>query len=947
MNNTINKLKLYYRKLVRKYPVFAPKSLAVWAFRFAAAGVLLISFLFIYYSFNLPNPNKLLSRQAIESTKILARDGTTVLYEVHGEVNRTLVNLDQISKDLQNATIAIEDKDFYKHRGISITGLIRSVIVDILAGEKKQGGSTITQQFVKNAVLSRDKSYSRKLKEIILSIEIEAKFNKDDILKLYLNEIPYGRNAYGIESASRAYFGKSAKDISLAESAYLAAIPQAPTYYNPFGPNRDALDKRKNAVLLSMRDLGYINNDQYEEAKAQEVNFNKVRASIIAPHFVFYVEDYLAEKFGERTLQEGGLRVYTTLDPKLQIIAEDAVREELAKTTVKYNANNAALVAIDPKTGQILAMVGSKDYFGEPEPSGCVPGKSCTFEPSVNVATAERQPGSSFKPFVYVTAFTKEHGYAPGSMLMDVVTNFGSTGSGSDYIPRNFNGGENGPVSMRKALAGSLNIAAVKTLSLVGVDNATRTAKSLGITTPLANCGLSLVLGGCEVKLVDHTAAYSVLANGGKRNEKTPILKIEDSKGNILEEYEQKEDQVIDPQAVYQLTSIMTDNAARSYVFGASSPLILPGRLVAAKTGTTNSFKDGWTMGFTPSLAAGVWTGNNNGDPLKADAVQIAGPIWNHFMRNALKDTPAEEFPVPPGITKVTIDTLSGKLPTNLSSATVSEVFADYNVPTERDNVHVGVETDSSTGLPATSDTPSEFVYTKIYRILHSERPDNPNWENPVRAWAIANGYEYPPEGSIFTSDPGDNQVPDSERPTVEITDPGDGDTLTSTPYRISVRAESDKGIDRVEISIDGDRVETLTDTPYRASINKKLSPGSHTISARAIDNNGVSNGTVITVTVAGANNSTLNMIEPKDNAVLDSFPISILANSLLAYGSVNFYYQQGNFLNLIGTSAITNYSGRTEYALNWTNKPESGVYKIFARSDTGVTSGKVSVIIP
>lgn len=867
----MNRLKLYYRKLVRKYPFFAGKNLAVWGFRAAAAGILLISFLFIYYSFNLPNPNKLLTRQTIESTKILARDGKTVLYEVHGEVNRTLVNLDQIPQDLRDATIAIEDKDFYSHRGISITGLVRSAIVDILAGEKRQGGSTITQQFVKNAVLSREKAYSRKLKEIILSIEIEAKFSKDDILKLYLNEIPYGRNAYGIEAASRAYFGKSAKELSLAESAYLAAIPQAPTYYNPFGPNREALDRRKNIVLNSMREQGYITDQEFETAKSTEVNFNKIRSSIIAPHFVFYVEDYLAEKYGERTLQEGGLRVHTTLDPKLQEIAETAVREELEKNGAKRNAHNAGLVAIDPKTGQILAMVGSKNFTGDPEPAGCVPGESCQFEPDVNVTTAQRQPGSSFKPFVYVTAFKKEHGYAPGSVLMDVVTNFGSTGSGSDYVPKNFNGNQYGPVSMRKALAGSLNIPAVKTLSLIGVDSAVQTARSLGITSPLKDCGLSLVLGGCEVRLVDHTAAYAVLANGGKRNEKTPILKIEDAKGQTLEEYRQHENQVIDPQAVYQLISIMTDNNARSYIFGSGSPLTLGGRPVAAKTGTTNNFKDGWTMGFTPSLAAGVWTGNNNGDPLKADAVQIAGPIWNRFMRDALKDTPIEQFTEPNGITRVTIDTVSGKLPTEFSPATVSEVFASYNIPKEKDNVHVGVKIDTTTGLPATNLTNPDDITVKVYTVLHSERPDNPNWENPVRAWAIANGYEYPPSESMYSDQPIDeNPNPSGERPTVEFTNPEDGEILEDRPFTISVDAKSENDISRVDISIDGEIVRSLEDAPYSFRYNKKLSPGQHSISARVVDSEGLSNATVIYVTVANSNNEPLDLFDPQFNPIIE-----------------------------------------------------------------------------
>ena len=935
----MNNIKLWYRRLARRHPFFQLKNLAVWGFRALAAGVVLVSFLFIYYSYSLPNPNKLLSRQVPESTKILARDGT-LLYEVHGEVNRTLVNLDQIPKDLQNATVSIEDKDFYKHGGISVTGLIRSVIVDVLSGEKKQGGSTITQQFVKNAVLTREKAFSRKLKEIILSIEIEAKFSKEDILKLYLNEIPYGRNAYGVEAASKAYFGKSAKDLTLAESAYLAALPQAPTYYNPYGPNREALDNRKNIVLGTMKEQGYITEDQYNEAKDVKVEFNKIRTSILAPHFVFYVQDYLAETYGEKTLQEGGLRVYTTLDTKLQTIAESAVKDELGRIGTKYNAHNAALIAIDPKTGQILAMVGGKDYFADSEPAGCVAGSTCTFEGNVNVATAQRQPGSSFKPFVYVTAFKKEHGFAPASMLMDVVTNFG------DYTPHNFNGNQYGPVSMRQALAGSLNIPAVKTLALVGVEDAVQTARDLGITSPLKDCGLSLVLGGCEVKLIDHTAAYSVLANGGKRNEKTPILKIEAADGEILEEFKQDENQVIDPQAVYQLTSIMTDNAARSYIFGGSSPLILPGRLVAAKTGTTNNFKDGWTMGFTPSLAAGVWTGNNNGNPLKADAVQIAGPIWNKFMREALKDTPAEEFKVPPGIQRVEIDTLSGKLPTNLSGPFKTEVFADYNVPTKRDDVHVGVLIDILTGLPATDQTPQEQIITKIYSILRSERPDNPAWENPVRVWAAENGYPYPPDGSIFSDQPSDqpNETPVNERPDVTITSPSDGATISSNTFAVSVIAESDKGVSRVDISVDGESVVSLTQRPYTTTINKKLTDGIHTISARAIDSKGGSNATSILITVA--TKPSLNMTSPEDGDIFSNFPLQLTAEGSSIFESVGFYYQVNNLIKLISLASKDTTGDTSEYNAIWNTKPKAGTYKVFARSNTGVSSPKISLVI-
>ena len=331
-----------------------------WGFRAAAVGLLLMAIVFVYFSFTLPDPNKLLTRSVPESTKILDREGN-LLYEIHGEVKRTLVELDQISPYVKNATVAVEDKDFYKHAGISPRGVLRSVIVDIFSGSLSQGGSTITQQFVKNAVLTREKKLPRKIKEAILSLEIDARFSKEEILKLYLNEIPYGRNAYGIEAASETYFGKHAKDLSLAQSVYLAALPQAPTYYNPYGPNKTALDNRAKRIMGLMKEQEYITQAEYEAAAAEKIEFSEIRTSLLAPHFVLYVQDYLATKYGEKTLQEGGLKVYTTLDPNLQKIAEDAVRVGGEKNATKYGAHNAGLVAIDPKTGQVLAMVGSRD----------------------------------------------------------------------------------------------------------------------------------------------------------------------------------------------------------------------------------------------------------------------------------------------------------------------------------------------------------------------------------------------------------------------------------------------------------------------------------------------------------------------------------------------------------------------------------------------------------
>ncbi len=901
--------------------------IGTWAFRIGAAGILLVAFLFIYYSRQLPDPNRLLGRNVPESTKIYAKD-ESLIYEVHGEIKRTLVNLDQISPDLKNATISAEDRNFYKHSGVSFTGLLRSLIIDIIYREKRQGGSTITQQFVKNAVLTRDKSFIRKLKEIIIAIELEARFSKDDILKLYLNEIPYGRNAYGIEAASLSYFNKHANELTLAQSAYLAALPQAPSYYNPSGPNFDDLQARQKYILNQMESLGYINKEQKESALNEEVKFETIKTAIVAPHFVQYVENYLAEKYGETSLQEGGMKVYTTLDPKLQQIAEKAVTEG-AKKNLSANGHNAALVAIDPKTGQILAMVGSKDYFGESEPAGCVQGKTCLFEPNVNVATSLQQPGSSFKPYAYVTAFGRDFKYSPASMLMDVKTNFG------DYSPNNFNLSQNGPVSMRKALAGSLNIPAVKTIALVGADNVTKTAKELGIEAPFKDCGLSLVLGGCDVKLIDHTSAYGAFANGGKKVDKTAILKVVSQEGQILEEYKEKSQQVLDPQAVYELVSIMSDNNARSYVFGSNSALTLgASRPVAAKTGTTQDFKDGWTVGFTPSLVAGVWAGNNNNTPMKKDAVLTAGPIWNQFMKEALAGTPVEQFNKPDEIKTVTVDSISGLLPTQHTPETKSEVFADYAVPTKYDNVHVPVEIDSLTGLPATDDTPPERKITEIYVVLHSEKPSNAAWEQPVIAWALANGYKYPPGSGI--ENPEGNT---SDK--ISFLAPNTGSLITKLPFNVSLGVDGQ--FKKIDILLDGEIAATFNNGTLQGQINKKLSDGNHTLAAKVTFENGSSatNSIQIKYAIDGG----LILTNPSEGDTI-SFPWQLEAESSSNLGSVSFYYQTGNTIKSIGNAEVVSTAGGYKYIYTWESQPKSGTYKLYAKSSNGTTSNKVTIEI-
>jgi 1A family penicillin-binding protein len=685
-----------------------------------------------HYTSDLPNYDAVVKRDVIESSKIYSRDGT-LLYEFHGEVKRTRVDLSQISPFLRDATVAVEDKDFYIHGPISLTGIARAALVNYKTGIVTQGGSTITQQYVKNALLTSDRSFGRKISEIFLAYKIESHLTKDEILNLYLNEIPYGRNAYGAEAASQTYFAKSAKDLNLAESAYLAALPQAPSFFSPTGPNAELLETRKNTILEIMKQQGYISQEQYDDARNATVAFKDVRTTIIAPHFVAYVQNYLTQKYGKQFLREGGLKVYTTLDLNLQALAEKVVAEGVTKNIKENNAHNAALVAIEPSTGKILAMVGGKDYFGSPEPKGCNPGttgkNSCTFEPHVNAAASERQPGSSFKPFVYVTAFDKEFGYSPLSTIVDSPISFGTAG-GRTYSPRNYDGSYHGTVTMRKALAGSLNVPAVKTLSLVGVNNAVETAHGLGITSPLKDCGLTLVLGGCEVRLVDHVAAYASLANAGQGNYATPFVRIEDKNGTVLEEYHQQNRQVVDPAAAYELISIMTDNDSRAFIFGKNSPLTLPGRTVAAKTGTTNSWKDGWTIGFTPQLAAGVWTGNDNGVLMRqgADGVFTAAPIWHSFMEQALKNEVAMEFPVPSDIVQVNYNKTTNRPAGKNDKNTRVESFAYYALPKELKQL--AVPAGAKVKLkPDTGETPKTTTKQGV-QVSAGLEPENRKKEN-------------------------------------------------------------------------------------------------------------------------------------------------------------------------------------------------------------------------
>ncbi|MDD5083670.1 MAG: PBP1A family penicillin-binding protein [Candidatus Moranbacteria bacterium] len=573
----------------------------------------------------------------LEQTSILYdRTGTHVLYQLHGEENRKVMPHDQISDAMRKATIAAEDSNFYAHHGVDFTSIVRALIADIEAGKIEQGGSTITQQLARNAFFGRERTVKRKILETVMAIKIENTFSKDEILDMYLNRVPYGANAYGVGTAAEVYFGKEAKDLTLDEAALLASLTKAPSLYSPYVAKRSHTINARDRILARMYALGLITDVQFKQSITIDTGAKIVPLThaIVAPHFVFYVIEQLEKEYGRLALETGGWKIYTTLDWEMQKQAEWAVREG-AKKNMSRDATNAALTAVDPRTGEILAMVGSKDFY------------DASIDGEVNVTTRLRQPGSSFKPIAYATAFSK--GFQPETILTDKRINFGPDGSGKDYIPDNYDGRFHGVLSMRQTLSQSLNIPAVQTLYLAGVQQTIDMAHKLGITTlnETNRYGLALVLGGGEVKLLDMTAAFGVFAREGMRAPVHGVVNIIDQGGkHIDDDAAEKPVSVLDPEVARKINSILSDNAARAPIFGSHSPLILPDRPVAAKTGTTQDFRDAWTIGYTPSLAVGVWAGNNDNHAMAAgsDGVFVAAPIWNDFMKIALKDKPVENF---------------------------------------------------------------------------------------------------------------------------------------------------------------------------------------------------------------------------------------------------------------------------------------------------------------
>lgn len=768
-----------YRSRRRRYgsaKIFLISNLSKYAFFGLIGFIFLIFFLFFWYGRDLPTPGKLSASNLSQSTKILDRNGV-VLYDVYQTQNRTYVRLDEIPKTLQEATIAIEDKNFYQNNGFSIMGYLR-VIKDMILLRGITGGSTLTQQLVKNTLLSPERTIPRKIKEFILSIQIDKKYNKNQILELYLNVAPYGGTAVGVETASEKYFGKKAKDLNLVESVILAGLPQRPSYYSPYGPYPKAYIGRSKEVLRRMREDDYITKKQEEESliSLDKIEFLSTNDSTIkAPHFSFYVKDWLIKEFGENLVEQGGLKVTTTLDYKLQEKAEKAVKEEVEASRY-LNVENGAAVVLDPKNGEILAMVGSRDFFAT---ESALPSKKkkTSFEGQYNVITqALRQPGSSIKPVTYAAALDK--GYTAATVLMDTKTVFPNQGE-KDYAPVNYDGKYHGPVQMRFALGSSLNIPAVKILAMVGINNMLTTANNLGLTTlaptseNIKRFGLSITLGGGEVKPLDLAVAYSAFANGGSKVEPISILKVTDSSGKVL--YENKNSskkRVLRPEIAFIISHMLLDNNARLLTFGENSYLNIQGKTVAVKTGTTDDKRDNWTIGWTPSVLVAAWVGNNDNSPMGSIASGVTGaaPIWRRIILEALKGKPNEDFEKPDNVIALTIDSLGGGSPVD-GQQTRSEYFIKGTEPQGQSVIYkqLKVSKEDKNKLASKSEIEKgEYEVRKFIVFLENDliSIDGKNrWQEGIDAWINENHKDdslYRPPTETSTRTISDNPTPTS-----------------------------------------------------------------------------------------------------------------------------------------------------------------------------------------
>jgi 1A family penicillin-binding protein len=716
-NQDESKFKKYWKKILSPCSLFhrlrrEKRSTVSLIFVAILLCIGLFTFIYLFILKDLPSPTKLGDFDIPLSSKVYDRNGI-LLFDIFTDQNRTYVPLSDIPKSLQQATIAIEDKDFYKHQGVNPVGGILRAAVATITGRKLQGGSTITQQLVKGALLTSERTVKRKVREILLAVLVETKYSKENILEMYLNQVPYGGTAWGVESAAQKYFGKTVKDLTLAEATLLAGLPQAPSLYSPLGANPERAKERQKEVLRRMVEDGYITKEEADKAYAEELTYKK-ETNIKAPHFVMYVKQLLEKKYGQALVERGGLQITTTLDLPLQEYAQATVAAEV-RSLQRLRVGNAAALITKPATGEILAMVGSADYFA-------------TASGNYNITTALRQPGSAIKPINYAIGIERRL-VTPGTMFLDIPTCFGSDSSQPAYCPRNYDGQFRGPVQLRFALGNSYNIPAVKMMKLNTVKDFIASASAFGLDTLVdpSKYGLSLTLGGGEVRMTDMTEAFGVFANGGIRKDLVAILKVVDKNGKVLEEFTDQNfnkdppsqlliagDRVLSRETAFLISHMLLDNNARSAAFGVGSNLVIPGKAVSVKTGTTDDLRDNWTIGFTPQYVVATWVGNNDSSPMNqalVSGVTGAAPIWNKLMRRVLKDK-ADIWPKQPeGIVGAQICAISGLLPPNdegeRGCPTRFEYFIQGTVPTQREQLKQQVAIDTETGdiaLPGKTD---------------------------------------------------------------------------------------------------------------------------------------------------------------------------------------------------------------------------------------------------
>lgn len=628
---SLSAFSIYY-----KFPKFRARKRILALFFFLTAFILFISWFYLEILIDLPGPDDLANHRPYLTTKIFDRKGR-LLYKIYRQENRTLVALDELPEYVIDSAIAAEDREFWTHKGVSFRGIIRAFVFNVNNPDQEpMGGSTITQQLVKNVFFDSEKTYTRKIKEALVSLWIEKKFSKEEILQMYFNQIPYGGTAYGIEEAAQKFFGKSAKDLSLAQATMLAGLPKAPTKYSPFGAYPELSKKRQDQVLSLMKELGMIGEEEYKHTLRQPVKFKRDGEEILAPHFVFYVKDLLVQKYGQRMVEQGGLNVYTTLDLDIQNNVQKILSEEVDKVS-NYNINNGAALITLPSTGEILAMVGSKDYYDYDN------------DGNVNVVLSPRQPGSTIKPINYALALMR--GYTPVTIIYDTPVTYRYYGSPS-YSPVNYDNRFHGSVTLRTALGSSLNVPAVKVLAANGVNSMIDLGEQMGISTweDRSRFGLSLTLGGGDVRMIDMASAYSVFANLGIKVYPNPFIKIINSKGEIA--YSRsgwKNEQVLSPGVSYIINDILADDQARQIAFGRNSMLHIPGKVVSVKTGTTNLMKDNWAIGYTSQFLVAAWVGNNDSSPMSRVASGVTGatPIWRRLTDYMLELYPETGWEIP------------------------------------------------------------------------------------------------------------------------------------------------------------------------------------------------------------------------------------------------------------------------------------------------------------